>query len=79
MNVTMTIEEYQDILDEIRKKEIKISQLKRDWENMRDAFNEAIDMLAKDQKNISYTFCMTNSVYNPDVLIPYHFSTKLKF
>ena len=78
MNVTMTIEEYQDILDEIRKKEIKISQLNRDWENMRRAFNEAIDMLAKDQ-NISYIFCMTNSAYNPDVLIPYHFSTKLKF
>lgn len=78
MNVTMTMEEYQDILDEIRKKEIKISQLKRDWENMRGAFNEAIDMLTKDQ-NISYTFCMTNSAYNPDILIPYHFSTKLKF
>ena len=77
MNVTMTMEEYQDILDEIRNKEIKISQLKRDWENMRGAFNEAIE-LAKDQ-NISYTFCMTNSAYNPDVLIPYHFSTKLKF
>ena len=78
MNVTMTMEEYQDILDEIRKKEIKISQLKRDWENMRGAFNEAIDMLTKDQ-NISYTFCMTSSAYNPDVLIPYRFSTKLKF
>ena len=74
MNVTMTIEEYQDILDEIRKKEIEISQLKRDWENMREAFNEA-----KDQNNVSYTFCMTRSAYNPDVLIPYHFSTKLKF
>ena len=74
MNVTMTMEEYQDILDEIRKKEIEISQLKRDWENMREAFNEA-----KDQNNVSYTFCMTRSAYNPDVLIPYHFSTKLKF
>ena len=78
MNVTMTMEEYQDILDEIRKKEIKISQLKRDWENMRGAFNEAIDMLPKDQ-NVSYTFCMTSSAYNPDILIPYHFSTMLKF
>ena len=69
MTMTMTMEEYQDILDEIRKKEIEISQLKRDWENMRGAFNEAIDMLAKDQ-NISYTFCMTNSADNPKVLIP---------
>ena len=78
MTITMTMEEYQDILDEIHKKEIEISQLKRDWENMRGAFNEAIK-LAKDQNNVSYTFCMTSSAYNPDVLIPYHFSTKLKF
>ena len=74
MTITMTMEEYQDILDEIRKKEIEIYQLKRDWENMREAFNEA-----KDQNNVSYSFCMTRSAYNPDVLIPYHFSTKLKF
>ena len=66
MTMTMTMEEYQDILDEIRKKEIEISQLKRDWEKMRGALNEAIDMLAKDQ-NISYTFCMTNSAYNPGI------------
>lgn len=77
MNVTMTMDEYQDLLAEMRENEIKVSQLKEDWENMKRAFDEAKNTL--DKENIPYSFLVTSSAHNKDVYIPYKFGKNFEF